>query len=167
MSQQKQSKAFRSALGRFATGVTVITTRDAQGKLYGLTANSFNSVSLDPPMVVWSLSRNAPSLPAFTRATHYAINVLGADQVDLSQRFATPQDDKFAGIAWRPGRSGVPVLDGCLAHFECRNSRCHDGGDHLLFLGGVEAYAEREGEPLLFVGGRYGVATDHPAQMAS
>ena len=86
---------------------------------------------------------------------------------ELSQRFATPLEDKFDGIAWRPGLGQAPVLEGCLAHFECRNSRCHDGGDHLLFLGGVEAYAEREGEPLLFVGGRYGVATDHPAQMAS
>ena len=167
MNQENHKKAFRNALGRFVTGVTVITTRDGQGRLHGLTANSFNSVSLDPPMVVWSLSRNAPSLPAFEGSDHYAINILGADQMELSQRFATPLEDKFEGVTWRAGLGGAPVLAGCLAHFECRNLRCHDGGDHLLFLGGVDAYEERDGEPLLFVGGRYGVAAAHPEMRVS
>src|SRR4051812_32453380 len=106
---------FRQALGMFATGVTVVTGRDVTGTVVGLTANSFNSVSLDPPLVLWSLSRRAGSMPVFARGSHYAIHILAADQVALAQRFATKDIDRFAGLAWREGAGGVPVLDGVAA----------------------------------------------------
>ncbi len=155
-------RAFRDALGRFATGITVITTRGTNGKPEGLTANSFGALSLEPPLVLWCLAKSAPSMPAFEACSHFAINVLGAGQRDLSHRFATPAADKFDGIAWSEGLGGAPVFDGCLARFECHHDRRFDGGDHLIFVGRVERFAQSSGEPLLFNGGRYGVAAGHP-----
>ena len=147
--------SFRRSLGMFATGVTVVTARTAEGRRIGLTVNSFNSVSLDPPLIVWSLARHLPIAGEFLACSHYAINVLAADQLAVSQRFASREADKFLGIPCREGVTGAPLIDDCCAWFECRNGVRHDGGDHILFLGEVEAFCKGEGLPLLYFGGRY------------
>lgn len=150
------SLKFRAALGMFATGVTIVTARADDGSLVGLTANSFNSVSLAPPLVLWSLARRAGSMPTFSRGSHYAINILGADQMDLAQRFATRDIDRFAGVPWREGAGGAPVLDGVVAVFECANRSQYEEGDHVIFVGEVESCSARAGAaPLIFHGGRY------------
>jgi flavin reductase (DIM6/NTAB) family NADH-FMN oxidoreductase RutF len=150
------SQQFRAALGMFATGVTIVTVRSADGSLVGLTANSFNSVSLDPPLVLWSLARRAGSMPVFSRGSHYAINILAADQKELAQRFATRDIDRFAGVAWHEGAGGAPVLEGAAAVFECANRSRYEEGDHVIFVGEVERCTARLGaQPLIFHGGRY------------
>lgn len=150
------SQQFRAALGMFATGVCIVTVRSADGGLVGLTANSFNSVSLDPPLVLWSLARRAGSMPIFERGTHYAINILAADQMTLAQRFAMRDIDRFAGVPWREGAGGAPVLDGVVASFECANRSRYEEGDHVIFVGEVERCTSRPGaQPLIFHGGRY------------
>lgn len=149
------SRAFRNALGSFATGVTIITAKGADGMPAGLTVNSFASVSLDPPLVLWSLSLYSPSLPIFQNCSHYAINVLAQDQVQLSNRFAATQTDRFAGLEFTAGAAGAPLLPGCCAWFECKNETRHAGGDHLIFVGLVERYRQELRPPLLFQGGRY------------
>jgi flavin reductase (DIM6/NTAB) family NADH-FMN oxidoreductase RutF len=147
---------FRAALGMFATGVTIVTVRSADGGLVGLTANSFNSVSLAPPLVLWSLAQRAGSMPVFSRGSHYAINILAADQKELAQRFAMRDIDRFAGVAWREGAGGAPVLDGAVASFECANRSRYEEGDHVIFVGEVERCTSRPGaQPLIFHGGRY------------
>ncbi|MCS4502732.1 FMN reductase (NADH) NtaB [wastewater metagenome] len=149
-------QALRNALGCFATGVTIVTTRGEDGSPVGLTVNSFSSVSLEPPLVLWSLVRRSPSRAAFERATHFTVNVLTTGQRDLSQRFATARPDKFEGVRWWAGAGGAPVIEGCLAHFQCRQALRYDGGDHDIFLGRVEDFdASPAGEPLVFVTGRY------------
>ncbi|MCC6658365.1 MAG: flavin reductase family protein [Rhodocyclaceae bacterium] len=148
-------RALRDALGAFATGVTVLTTRGAGGEPVGLTVNSFNAVSLEPPLIVWSLSLASPSLAAFRDCSHYAVNVLALDQAWLSQRFASRAADKFAGLELNPGLAGAPLLPGCCAWFECANQVRHDGGDHLLFIGRIERHRRDRKEPLVFQGGRY------------
>ena len=149
-------QALRAALGRFATGVTIITCLDTQGGAVGLTANSFASLSLDPPLVLWSLRKASGSRAAFEVARHFAINVLAETQVDLSRRFASAAvPDKFAEGAWAPGLGGVPVLAGCAAVFECLADACHDIGDHLLFIGRVQRLADLAVSPLVFQGGHY------------
>jgi flavin reductase (DIM6/NTAB) family NADH-FMN oxidoreductase RutF len=147
---------FRSALGMFATGVTIVTARDANGMRVGLTANSFNSVSLAPPLVLWSLSRHAGSMPAFTRGSHYAINILAAEQRELAERFASKEPDRFAGVPFREGAAGALILEGAAAVFECFNRSQYEEGDHIIFVGEVERCTRREGaQPLIFHGGRY------------
>ena len=147
---------FRAALGMFATGVTIVTARDAAGSLVGLTANSFNSVSLAPPLVLWSLSRQAGSMPAFARGSHYAINILAADQHALAMRFASKSADRFEGVAFHLNAAGAPILDGAAAVFECFNRSQYEEGDHVIFVGEVERCAHRAGAaPLIFHGGRY------------
>jgi flavin reductase (DIM6/NTAB) family NADH-FMN oxidoreductase RutF len=147
---------FRAALGMFATGVTIVTTRDADGQPVGITANSFNSVSLSPPLVLWSLSRVAGSMPTFERGSHYAINILAADQHALAERFSSKAVDRFAGIAFHEGAGGAPVLEGAVAVFECSNRSQYEEGDHVIFVGQVEHCSRREGaQPLIFHGGRY------------
>ncbi|MCX7659356.1 MULTISPECIES: flavin reductase family protein [Caldimonas] len=147
---------FRQALGSFATGVTIVTARSPEGRLIGLTANSFNSVSLDPPLVLWSLSRLAGSMPAFERGSHYAIHILAADQRALAERFATKGIDRFAGLSWREGAGGAPLLEGVAALFECFNRSRYEEGDHVIFVGEVERCQRRpEAAPLIFHGGRY------------
>ena len=149
------SQQFRSALGMFATGVTIITARGPDGSLVGLTANSFNSVSLTPPLVLWSLARHAGSMPVFSRGSHYAINILAAEQLDLAKRFATRHIDRFAGVPWREGAGGAPVLEGAAAVFECANRSQYEEGDHVIFVGEVESCGWRsEAQPLIFHGGR-------------
>lgn len=150
---------FRKALGTFATGVTIITARAADGAPIGLTANSFNSVSLDPPLVLWSLANNAMSFDAFRAATHWAVHVLGSDQEDLSGRFARRGEDKFAGLEFDEGEGGVPLLRGCAARFECRTASQYQGGDHLIFIGEVLRFVRDEAAPLVFHGGKYAHAT--------
>lgn len=148
-------RALRTALGRFATGVTVVTTRCPSGKLVGLTANSFSSVSLDPPLVLWSLRRNAASLQSFTGSRSFVVNVLSSDQEALSNRFAKPSADKFDGIEFSIGLNGCPVLPHTLACFECSLETEVEGGDHVIFLGRVQRAAYRDGEPLIFSAGNY------------
>jgi len=140
----------------FATGVTIVTARAPDGVLVGLTANSFNSVSLDPPLVLWSLARRAGSMPVFSRGSHYAINILAASQRELAARFATRDIDRFAGVAWREGAGGAPVLEGVAASFECANRSQYEEGDHIIFVGEVErCSADPAAQPLIFHGGRY------------
>lgn len=145
----------RQALGAFGTGVTVVTTLDHDGRPVGVTANSFNSVSLDPPIVLWSLRSTSPSMPAFDACGRFVINVLTLEQVPLSRRFATPIPDKFQGVPHAPGQQGLPVLADCAAVFECRTEQRLEVGDHILYLGRVEAYHHRPGPALLFCQGRY------------
>jgi 3-hydroxy-9,10-secoandrosta-1,3,5(10)-triene-9,17-dione monooxygenase reductase component len=145
----------RLALGRFSTGVTIVTCVDAQGQRVGLTVNSFNSLSLDPPLVLWSLRAGSASLPAFAAAGRFAVNVLSEAQVDLSRRFAARGDDKFAEGLWALGEHGSPVLAGCAAVFECLTHAQQAIGDHSLFIGRVLACAETALPPLVYQGGHY------------
>jgi flavin reductase (DIM6/NTAB) family NADH-FMN oxidoreductase RutF len=147
---------FRTALGTFATGVTVITAAAADGKPVGLTCNSFASVSLNPPLVLWSLQIYSQSLAAFQNASHFAVNVLGASQQAMATQFATTLEDRFAGVAWTPGLGKAPILKDSVANFQCRAADRYYGGDHVIFLGAVEAYAYTRDEPLLFARGGYG-----------
>ncbi|WP_210260121.1 flavin reductase family protein [Hongsoonwoonella zoysiae] len=146
---------FREALGRFATGVTIVTALDGAGRPVGLTANSFNSVSLDPPMVLWSLAARSRNLDVFRQASHFAINILAADQRYLSDRFARPVEDRFADVEWEEGIAGVPLISGTTAVFQCENETRVPAGDHVVFLGKVVAFGHDEKEPLIFHAGRY------------
>ncbi|MDD0840287.1 flavin reductase family protein [Curvibacter sp. HBC61] len=155
------SREFRTSLGMFATGVTIITARAANGQLVGLTASSFNSVSLEPPLVLWSLARAAASMAVLATGSHYAINVLAADQKALAERFASKDVDRWAGVAYTEGISGAPLLAGAAATFECFNRSRYEEGDHVIFVGQVEQCGHREGaSPLLYHGGRF--YTEHP-----
>jgi flavin reductase (DIM6/NTAB) family NADH-FMN oxidoreductase RutF len=153
--------AFRRSLGQFGTGVTVITAA-AGGKLVGMTANSFSSVSLDPPLVLWSAKRTSQSFPTFEVATHFAVNVLSSEQVTLSQHFGRSGGEKFNDVPWRPGIGGAPILDGILCSFECRKAADYPGGDHLIMLGAVERFARHDRNALLFAQGRYCTAAGFP-----
>jgi flavin reductase (DIM6/NTAB) family NADH-FMN oxidoreductase RutF len=153
---------FRSTLGQFATGVTVVTTRTPEGVKAGMTANSFTSVSMDPPLVLWCPSRFAPSLREFESATHFAINVLESSQHGLSKQFATPAEDKFAGVDTTEGIAGVPLLDGAVAAFQCRTVARHEAGDHVIYVGEVESYRRTDGDPLVFHDGAYHRTALHP-----
>lgn len=148
-------RRLRDALGEFATGVTVVTARGADGQPVGVTINSFASVSLEPPLVLWSLGLESPSLEVFEACSHYAINVLAADQVEFSQRFSQSQSDKFAGIDLKVGAGDTPILPGCCARFVCRNEMRYPGGDHVILVGHVESFEREEKPPLIFHGGRY------------
>ncbi|HTI18929.1 MAG TPA: flavin reductase family protein [Trinickia sp.] len=132
------SATLRRALGQFATGVTVVTTRAPSGQLIGITASSFNSVSLDPPLVLWSLATRSASMPVFRGNSHYVINILSHSQLDICQRFATLKGDRFAGVPHAAGDTGMPVLEGALAWFECHNRSRYEEGDHVIFVGEVE-----------------------------
>lgn len=154
----------RRAFGAFATGVTVVTTVDASGRRWGMTANSFSSVSLDPPLVMWSQARSAGSHAAFVDASRFAVHLLGEGQIDLSRRFAggTPSTDRFEGLAVREGLGGVPLLEGCVACFECWTETIHPGGDHVVFVGRLLRHERRPGSPLAYADGRYAVVRPHP-----
>ena len=145
----------RAALGRFATGVTIVACRDADGSPVGLTANSFNALSLQPPLILWSLRCVSPSLQAFLDAPYFAVNVLAENQVELSRRFASPTTDKFAAGQWSAGTGGAPVLAGCAAVFECERVSSQVAGDHVLFIGRVLAVTEVPVTPLVFQSGHY------------
>lgn len=148
-------KIFKAALSRWATGVTVITTRTPGGELAGFTASSFSSLSLEPPLVLFCLGDAAVSLPAFQAADGFAVHVLADNQKELSIRFAQQGGDKFDGLAYREGNRSVPLLQGCLAVLECRKVQVYSGGDHRVFLGEVETVHLNEGAPLLYYRGEY------------
>lgn len=149
------TRLYRDALGMFPTGVAVLTTWAPDGTYAGLTVSSFNSVSLDPPLIVWSLSLVAQTAAAFRTCSHYAVNVLAEDQVDISCRFALTLTDKFAGLEVTQGLGGAPLLAGCSAWFECRNETQHAGGDHIVMIGHVERFSRTDRSPLVFQGGHY------------
>jgi flavin reductase (DIM6/NTAB) family NADH-FMN oxidoreductase RutF len=154
------ARHFRNALSQFATGVTVITTKLDDGRFFGLTASSFNSVSLDPPLVLWSLAQGAASLPLFTGNSHYVINILAADQAQLAQRFAQRIENRFEGIEYELSYTGLPILKGAAAWFECHNRSRYPEGDHVIFVGEVERCDVHPKPALVFHGGRFVSTTD-------
>ncbi len=155
--------SFRHALGHFATGVTIVTTRDENGNYIGVTANSFNSVSMDPPLVLWSLDKRAHSLKTYETAEHFVVNVLAADQVSLSKRFAASgATDKFQGITCAEGVGGAPILAGCAAYFQCKKTFTYEGGDHLILVGEVVTFEASGRSSLVFHKGSYAVSQPHP-----
>lgn len=155
------SRAFRRCLGQYPTGVTVISA-SLGGRPVGMAVNSFAAVSLSPALVLWSLRRESRSLADFLEASHFAVNVLAADQVQVSQLFGSGHPDRFELAGWRPGASGAPLLHGALAHLECRRQQVLDGGDHVILIGEVERYARFDGQPLVFSQGQYAVSQNHP-----
>ncbi len=148
------SRAFRDALGRFGTGVTVVTCATPSGPL-GITANSFASVSLEPPLVLWSPAKSSQRYPFFMAAERFAIHVMGADQFDCCHAFAR-DGAAFDRYDWHTGDGGVPLIDGCLSRFECQTSATHDGGDHSIIVARVTRVTTQDGDPLLFFAGQYG-----------
>jgi 3-hydroxy-9,10-secoandrosta-1,3,5(10)-triene-9,17-dione monooxygenase reductase component len=155
-------QAFRAALGTFTTGVTIITTQAEDGSPIGITANSFNSVSLNPPMVLWSLAKSARSLPVFSEGRHWNVHVLSTDQETLSGRFAKQGEDKFASVELDSGISEAPLLQNCTARFQCRTAFQYEGGDHVIFVGEVLAFDHTDRAPLAFQSGQYALATRKP-----
>jgi 3-hydroxy-9,10-secoandrosta-1,3,5(10)-triene-9,17-dione monooxygenase reductase component len=153
--EQVDPKALREALGTFTTGVVVVTSVGEGGAPVGLTINSFNSVSLDPPLVLWSLALKAPSLTAFRRHDHFGVNILAADQQDLCMTFAKPAENKFAGVKHEKGMGDVPLLDGATAHLECRTVARYPGGDHEIYVGHVLSLKSFDHEPLVFHRGTF------------
>jgi flavin reductase (DIM6/NTAB) family NADH-FMN oxidoreductase RutF len=151
----EDARDFRRALGSFATGITIVTARAPDGGLAGVTANSFCSVSLEPPLVLWCLSASAPSRAVFAHASHFAVHILAEDQLGLSDRFCRPSRNKFAGLEVTEGLGGAPLLDGVVALFECRREQRHDAGDHIILVGRVERYQHTDRRPLVFHGSNY------------
>jgi flavin reductase (DIM6/NTAB) family NADH-FMN oxidoreductase RutF len=149
------SKDLRKAFSKFGTGVTVMTAVSSDGALAGVTANSFNTVSMDPPIVLWSLALSSPSLRVFRDAGHFVVNILGLHQIEHSKRFSRANPDKFAGLAVGQARCGAPVLENCAATLECSTLSEQIVGDHVLFLGQIQHYAYASLEPLLFFNGKY------------
>lgn len=163
MAQQEfDTTAFRNALGSFTTGVTIITATAPDGTPVGLTANSFNSVSLDPPMVLWSLAKTSLSVEAFNEAKHWNVHVLSQEQQDLSNTFASRGENKFAGIDLEEGLSDAPLIPDCSARFQCRNMVTHDGGDHLIYIGEVLNFDQQDLPPLVFQQGQYAMTARKP-----
>ncbi|MFC4278830.1 flavin reductase [Achromobacter aloeverae] len=154
-------REFRRTLGAFTTGVTVVTTVDAAGKPYGVTANSFSSVSLDPPLILWSQALTSSSYPAFRDCERFVVNILADHQVHVSNQFAKSGDDKFQGIPIQTGLGGVPVIDDSAAHLECRKVAAYPGGDHVVYIGQVERIHRSAHRPLAFGEGRYMVTFAH------
>ncbi len=149
------SRALRTALGQFATGITVVTTRGMGGQFVGLTVNSFSALSLEPPLILWSLRCSSPSLPVFESAERFVVNVLAEAQVEVSRRFALPLADKFDGVAHAENDWGLPLIHGAAAWFECRTVSRQIAGDHCLFIAEVERFTLSEAAPLLFHAGGY------------
>jgi flavin reductase (DIM6/NTAB) family NADH-FMN oxidoreductase RutF len=148
----------RDALAQFATGVTVITAAAGDGRFVGFTANSFNSVSLTPPLILWSLARRSRSLAAFEAAERYVVNILAAEQVDLARRFSRPHADRFATVAYELGWAAAPRIAGCAAWLECRHHTKVIAGDHCVFIGEVAGCVRGQGTGLIFAGHRFGTA---------
>ena len=149
------TRELRNTLGTFATGVTIVTTRAPDKTPVGLTVNSFSSVSLDPPLVLWSLAKTSRTLEVFTTQPHWAVNILAEDQEALSNRFASAGEDKFAGVDIEDGAGGAPLLPGCTARLECRTVFQYEGGDHVILVGEVLSFEREDRRPLVFHGGRY------------
>lgn len=148
------ARDFRDALSQFATGVTIITTKLEDGSFIGLTASSFNSVSLNPPLVLWSLSQTAQCLPIFTGNSHYVINVLSTEQAHLAEKFSKQGEDRFKDLAFTLSPTGLPIIAGVAAWFECHNRSRYPEGDHVIFVGEVETCDVKPQKPLIFHGGR-------------
>jgi 4-hydroxyphenylacetate 3-hydroxylase, reductase component len=159
-------RELRRCLGQYATGVAVITAANGE-KRFGITSNSFTSLSLDPPLILWSIARTSRSFEFFRNAAHFAVNILAADQIDISRVFSSKTTDKFEGVRWKPGKNGSPVLDGIVASLECRQECLYEGGDHLIIVGRVEHFSVSAGDSLLFAQGRYRAAIDHPQMNSS
>lgn len=149
------TKALRSCLGQMATGITVIATRGADGVLVGLTANSFSALSLDPPLIIWSLRLASPNLAVFQSQPRFVVNVLTEAQTEVSRQFASSQPDKFDGAAYALNEYGLPLLHGASAWFECRTVSQQTAGDHCLFIAQVERFNQAEAQPLVFHAGGY------------
>ena len=149
-------RQLRDALAQFATGVTIVCARAADRRYVGFTANSFNSLSLSPPLILWSLSHRSGSLAAFEAAERYAVNVLSTGQVDLARRFSRPHADRFENVPFRLGWSDAPLIEGCVAWFECRHYARHRAGDHMLFIGEIVTVERARGRGLVFQHGDYG-----------
>jgi flavin reductase (DIM6/NTAB) family NADH-FMN oxidoreductase RutF/DNA-binding IclR family transcriptional regulator len=160
------ARELRTALGAFFTGVTVITARDAEGRVHGLTASSFNTVSLDPPLILWSQSKKAGSYDVFRAAGEFAISILAEDQVEISSRFASRHEDKFAGVSVDREFCGLPVIAASSAWLHCRTVTQVDGGDHTIYIGEIRKIARTKRRPLVFGGGRYMLAQPHHASLA-
>ena len=152
-------RQFRDALAQFATGVTIVCARAPNGRYVGFTANSFSSASLDPPLILWTLSRRSSSLTGFESSARYAVNVLAATQMDLARRFSRPHADRFADVAFRLGWSDAPLIEGCIAWFECRHHARERTGDHVLFVGEVMTVERSPGAGLVFQHGRFAATT--------
>ncbi|SFX18986.1 p-hydroxyphenylacetate 3-hydroxylase reductase component [Marinospirillum alkaliphilum] len=155
------SRAFRRALGNFATGVTVVTAATPDGQKTGVTANSFNSVSLEPPLILWSIDKRSGSCAVFEQASHFAVNILAADQMDTSNHFARPGEDKFAGVHATTGLGGAPLLPDTAACFQCESYQTVDGGDHWILIGKVVAFEDSGRAPLVYHQGSYAVVMPH------
>ncbi len=153
------NRELRDVLGCYPTGVAVIATCNAEGILVGLTCNSFSSVSLTPPLVLWSLALYSPALPVFLAAPFFSINVLSAGQIELSSRFSSRLDDRFQDVKLVSGIGGIPLIEGCAAHLECRSETRHYAGDHVIFIGHVLRFARLPNKPLVFSEGKYGAVT--------
>ena len=155
-------RAFRRALGNFATGVTIITARSPDGVNVGVTASSFNSLSMNPPLILWSSMKEALSCPIFESASHFAINILASDQMDMSNHFARQQEDKFADVEWEAGLGGAPIFPNCAGRFQCETYDKLDGGDHWIFVGKVVSFDDFGRSPLCFHQGSYSMVVNHP-----
>jgi flavin reductase (DIM6/NTAB) family NADH-FMN oxidoreductase RutF len=153
---------FRNALSRFASGVSVVTTSDSQGRFYGITVSAFCSVSLNPPLVLICIEKSTASHYAFRESRAFIVNVLQHSQVGLSERFSAPAPDKFENVAFQPGILGIPCLDGALANIECQISEIYEGGDHSVIIGSVQSARVSGGEPLLYFRGRDGSLAEDP-----
>ncbi|WP_374990797.1 p-hydroxyphenylacetate 3-hydroxylase reductase component [Acinetobacter rudis] len=153
---------FRRALGNFATGVTIITAQNAQGEKVGVTANSFNSVSLDPPLILWSIDKKSSSFSVFEEATHFAVNILSGSQIDLSNKFSRRNVDKFEGTSYQLGAGQAPLLDHCSAVFECERHQIIEGGDHWIMIGKVVNFHDEGRSPLVYHQGAYSGVIPHP-----
>lgn len=162
LSAEWDKRSLRTTLGRFATGVTIVTTRGRDGSCIGLTVNSFSALSLDPPLVLWSLGKSQGSLDAFRNCSQFAINVLSESQIALSQRFSSPVGDRFAGVDFDCSDDGIPLIGGCAAYFLCNIYQHMELGDHLLFIGQVERLGMTRDRALLFHDGAYAVPSSHP-----
>lgn len=160
-------RAFRRALGNFATGVTIVTAQNGEGVKVGVTASSFNSLSLDPPLILWSSLKEARSCAIFEQASHFAVNVLAADQMEMSNHFARQQEDKFAAVEWEEGIGGAPIFPNCAARFQCQTYDKVDGGDHWIFVGKVIGFDDFGRSPLCFHQGSYSLVYNYPDSSGS
>ncbi|WP_120429903.1 p-hydroxyphenylacetate 3-hydroxylase reductase component [Acinetobacter baylyi] len=154
---------FRRALGNFATGVTIITAQNQEGEKVGVTANSFNSVSLDPPLILWSIDKKSSSFSIFEQATHFAVNILSGSQIELSNKFSRRNIDKFEGTNFREGHGKAPVLENCSAVFECQLYQIIEGGDHWIIIGKVVSFHDQGRSPLVYHQGAYSSVIPHPS----
>ncbi|MBN3755307.1 flavin reductase [Paraburkholderia sp. Tr-20389] len=152
---------FRRCLSQYGTGVAIVTTSDGTSR-FAVTVNSFSSLSLDPPLLLWSIDRKSRSFDAFSSCEHFAVNILSSEQIELSRHFSSKVTDKFANVDWIPGRFGSPLLSGCIARFECSAEARHDGGDHLILIGRVQQLERYDGMPLIFSQGQYSIPLEHP-----